>query len=121
MVALCSPQLLLQICGSRENYRYTRDLHSLHRYIGSITDTCRSAGFNPDKASPVVPLNLGYKAMLGLIEQLRLCAEVVATRTNNWQVYCLKEKGQGKKEQLGKEEWNLNSFPLTAFESVFQY
>ena len=56
--------------------------------------TCQGAGFDPDISGVTVPLNLGYKATLGLIEQLRACGEVVATRTNNWQVYCHKEKSK---------------------------
>lgn len=61
-----------------------------------IVDTCQGAGFEPDSASGIggMALNLGYKAMLGLIEQLRACAEVAATRTSNWQVYCQREKSE---------------------------
>ena len=42
----------------------------------------------------VIPLSMGYKTMLGLIEQLKACSEVAATRTNNWQTYCQKEKSK---------------------------
>ncbi len=83
----------MQICGSKENYRQTRDVHALHSYMKVIIDSCEGAGFDP-KVTPAVPLNLGYKAMLTMIEQLKACGEVAATRTNNWQVYCQKEKSK---------------------------
>lgn len=60
-----------------------------------IISTCLGAGFDPEAIATGTPLNLGYKAMLGLIEQLKACAEVTATRTNNWQAYCLEEKSEG--------------------------
>ena len=68
-----------------------------------IVSTCQGAGFDPE-AEAAVPLNLGYKAMLGLIEQLKACAEVTATRTSNWQAYCLQEKSR----QYGRTFTNPN-------------
>jgi hypothetical protein len=93
-------QLLLQICGSKENYRLTRDIHALRSYMKVITSTCQGAGFDPDTPKGV-PLNLGYKATLSLIEQLKACADVMATRTNNWQAYCLEEKSKGSLPHRG--------------------
>jgi len=97
MLLFLSLQLLLQICGSKENYRLTRDIHALKSYMKVIVDTCQGVGFDPESStagSMGVPLNLGYRAMLGLIEQLKACAEVAATRTSNWQVYCQREKSK---------------------------
>ena len=57
----------------------------------SIVDKCEGAGFDIESNSGA-PLNLGYKAMLSMIEQLKACSEVAATRTCNWQAYCQKEQ-----------------------------
>ena len=72
-----------------------------------IVEACQGAGFDPESAAAsasaaagasgvgsVVQLSMGYKTMLGLIEQLKSCAEVAATRTSNWQVYCQREKSE---------------------------
>ena len=61
-----------------------------------VMDTCQGAGFDPDGNSSGngATLNLGYKAMLNLIEQLKACGEVASMRTCNWQVYCQREKSE---------------------------
>lgn len=69
-------------------------MHALKDYMNVVMETCRGAGFEPEAGKGSLPLNLGYKSMLGLIEQLKTCGEVVATRTSNWQLYCQKEKSK---------------------------
>ncbi len=70
-----------------------------------IMEACQGAGFDPESTrgsggaavggvGGVVPLSMGYKTMLGLIEQLKACAEVATTRTGNWQSYCHTEKSK---------------------------
>ena len=62
-----------------------------------IVETCQGAGFDPESGgggAGGVALNLGYKAMLGLIEQLKACIDVATNRTSNWQVYCQREKSE---------------------------
>ena len=99
---------MLQICGSKESYRLTRDVHALKSYMKLIMEACQGAGFDPEShtgaggattaavggVGGVVPLSMGYKTMLGLIEQLKACADVASTRTSNWQVYCQQEKSK---------------------------
>jgi E3 ubiquitin-protein ligase UBR4 len=85
-------KLLLLLCGSKDSYRLTRDVHALHSFMRNIREICHSRGFNPDRNLTGIPLNLSYKSTLSLIEHLKACDEVACTRTSNWQTFCLEDK-----------------------------
>ncbi|XP_064395390.1 E3 ubiquitin-protein ligase UBR4-like isoform X5 [Halichondria panicea] len=83
-------KLLLHICGSKENYRLTRDVHALRNHLREVVGTCCTSGFNPEKHTGL-PVHMAYTSMLKVIEQLRSCEEIASSRTNNWQAFCQQE------------------------------
>jgi len=84
-------KLLLHICGSKEKYRLTRDVHALKSFMKTTREICCRGGFDPEQPTGL-PVHLPYKAMLTLIEQLKACDEIASSRTSNWQAFCLQEK-----------------------------
>ena len=75
MIAL---KLLLLICGSKDQYRQLRDLHTLETRIREII--VGKGGFDFIEGGSV---NLLYDTLIQLIEQLKSCVEVAESRTLN--------------------------------------
>lgn len=86
-------KLLLFICGSKDKYRQSRDIHSLDTHIKMIKK------YADTTSSSTVPLTgtshststavLSYDALVELTEHLRACQDVASARTGNWQQFCL--------------------------------
>ena len=55
-----------------------------------ITSICQ---IDPDSPTRV-PVHLDYKMTLRLIDQLKACDEIAASRTSNWQTFCHTEKSK---------------------------
>ncbi|XP_065346150.1 E3 ubiquitin-protein ligase UBR4 [Cloeon dipterum] len=68
-------KLLMFLCGSKDKYRQSRDLHSLEFHMGRATDLAADA--------------LAYDQLVQLMEHLKACLEVATSRPNNWQNFCL--------------------------------
>ena len=86
-------QLLLHICGSKEEYRLTRDMHALRNHMKAIMNICQIDPENPTR----MPVHLDYKMTLRLIDQLKACDEIASSRTTNWQTFCHTEKSNGER------------------------
>ena len=83
-------KLLLLICGSKEQYRQLRDLHTLETRIKEVKVTVAKGGFDVcDLENSSV--NLMYDTLIQLIEQLKSCVEVAESRTLNWQRFCMSD------------------------------
>ena len=84
-------KLLLLICGSKEQYRQLRDLHTLETRIREIKITVAKGGFDfADMENGSVSLQ--YDTLIQLIEQLKTCVEVAESRTLNWQRFCMSDE-----------------------------
>jgi E3 ubiquitin-protein ligase UBR4 len=68
-------KLLMFLCGSKEKYRQSRDLHALEFHMGRATTL---AGDSP-----------AYDQLVQLMEHLKACLEVATSRAANWQNFCL--------------------------------
>lgn len=82
-------KLLLYICGSKEKYRQLRDLHALESHVKSVEKCCVKGGLDIAVGN-THPASLPYDSLVELMEHLKACLEIAATRTGNWQRYCLK-------------------------------
>ena len=83
-------KLLLLICGSKDQYRQLRDLHTLETRIREIKIIVGKGGFDfTDFEGGSV--NLLYDTLIQLIEQLKSCVEVAESRTLNWQRFCMSD------------------------------
>lgn len=102
MMAVQSPvlrriirKLLLFICGSKEKFRQTRDIHWLDNHIGKVRRYADNSmaihlmGSANSAAAAAATSNLSYDTLVELTEHLRACQEVAAVRTGNWQRFCL--------------------------------
>lgn len=97
MMAVQSPllrriirKLLLFICGSKEKFRQTRDIHWLDTHIGMIKKYSDTAITGPTSSnSATINPVLSYDALVELTEHLRACQEIASVRTGNWQRFCL--------------------------------
>ncbi|KAJ6631770.1 Protein purity of essence [Pseudolycoriella hygida] len=81
-------KLLLYVCGSKDKYRQSRDIHSLDTHIKMIkkyNDTTITS------QSPSVQNNsvLNYDELVELTEHLKGCQDVASVRTGNWQRFCV--------------------------------
>ena len=81
-------KLLLLICGSKEQYRQLRDLHTLETRIKEVKITVAKGGFDVSDLENS-SVNLMYDTLIQLIEQLKICVEVAESRTLNWQRFCM--------------------------------
>ena len=79
-------KLLLLICGSKEQYRQLRDLHTLETRIKEVRSTVGGGS-----TAGVTNITLQYDTLIQLIEQLKACAEVAESRTLNWQRFCVSD------------------------------
>ncbi|XP_047102506.1 protein purity of essence [Schistocerca piceifrons] len=83
-------KLLLSICGTKEEYRQLRDLHSLNSHFNWIQQVCSSHGLDPQ--SPYPRCNtLPYDTLVELVEHLKACVEVASSRVGHWQTYCARD------------------------------
>lgn len=80
-------KLLLYVCGSKDKYRQSRDIHSLDTHIKMIkyNDTNMSSQLASVQNNPV----LNYDALVELTEHLKGCQDVASVRTGNWQRFCV--------------------------------
>ncbi|KAG1664196.1 E3 ubiquitin-protein ligase UBR4 [Nymphon striatum] len=85
-------KLLLFICGSKDEYRHMRDLHSLKSHMNDIKLICHQGGYgyftSTGRQSTIC---LPYDSLITLIEHVKACTEVATTRTSNWQKFCLED------------------------------
>ena len=81
-------KLLLLLCGSKEQYRQLRDLHTLETRTREVRITVGRAGTEAGETGPV---SLQYDTLIQLIEQLKACVEVAESRTLNWQKFCMSD------------------------------
>ncbi|XP_044730066.1 E3 ubiquitin-protein ligase UBR4 isoform X3 [Chrysoperla carnea] len=82
-------KLLLYICGSKEKYRQLRDLHALESHVKAVEKCCQKGGLDITVGN-LHPASLPYDSLVELMEHLKACLEIAATRTGNWQRFCLK-------------------------------
>ncbi|XP_033643062.1 E3 ubiquitin-protein ligase UBR4-like [Asterias rubens] len=84
-------KLLLFICGSKDKYRQLRDLHTLESHMRDIKSICSQNGLELDGSSSA-PITVPYDTLITLIEHLKACQEIAASRTLNWQKFCHKDE-----------------------------
>ncbi|XP_071821604.1 E3 ubiquitin-protein ligase UBR4-like isoform X2 [Apostichopus japonicus] len=84
-------KLLLFISGTKDKYRHLRDLHALESHLKDIKKICEQNGLNLSDTS-ATPLTLPYDTLIELIEHLKACQEMAASRTLNWQKFCLQDR-----------------------------
>lgn len=96
MMAVQSPllrriirKLLLFICGNKEQFRQTRDIHWLNTHINIIRKHSETAKHAFRVSGGALPNTLSYDALVELTEHLRACLEVASVRRGNWQRFCL--------------------------------
>ncbi|XP_060554667.1 E3 ubiquitin-protein ligase UBR4-like, partial [Ruditapes philippinarum] len=80
-------KLLLFISGSRERYREIRDLYSIEKNLNAVIEQCNKSGLSTSEIAPHSVI-LPYDSLLVLIEHLKACADIAASRPVNWQKYC---------------------------------
>ena len=80
-------KLLLLLCGSKDQYRQLRDLHTLETRIKEVKIIVAKGGFDFTEMDGGGSVNLLYDTLIQLIEQLKSCVEVAESRTLNWQRY----------------------------------
>ena len=78
-------KLMLFICGTKENYRELRDLHSLASHTKNVEEILERTDDDESKR-----YNLPYDTLLQLIEHLKACVDIASSRTVNWQKFCVK-------------------------------
>lgn len=95
MMAVQSPvlrriirKLLLFICGNREKFRQTRDIHWLDTHIGIVKKYSENS-MALSIVGTTTTAGLSYDTLVELTEHLRACQEVASVRTGNWQRFCL--------------------------------
>ncbi|XP_078604123.1 E3 ubiquitin-protein ligase UBR4-like isoform X2 [Branchiostoma floridae x Branchiostoma japonicum] len=84
-------KLMLYLCGSKEKYRQLRDLHALQSHMGQVKELCEEGGFKKDGLQTAV-ISLPYDKLIIMMDHLKACTEVAATRTSNWQTFCHQDK-----------------------------
>ena len=86
-------KLLLLICGTKDQYRQLRDMHTLETRIKEVKITVAKGGFDfSDMSGSAVGVSLQYDTLIQLIEQLKTCVEVAESRTLNWQRFCVSDE-----------------------------
>lgn len=90
-------KVLLTVCGSKDNYRLSRDLYYLANRIDVIKAMCVEKGFDlllleATDSTTTLPthLNLPYDLLISVVEHLKMCMEVATQRTSNWQEFCFR-------------------------------
>ena len=83
-------KLLLLICGSKDQYRQLRDLHTLETRIREIKIAVGKGGFDFTDFEGG-SISLLYDTLIQLIEQFKSCVEVAESRTLNWQRFCMND------------------------------
>ncbi|XP_061716898.1 protein purity of essence isoform X2 [Cydia pomonella] len=71
-------KLLLLLCGTRDRYRHTRDVHALDTHLNA--------------AKALLQTDPAYDRLVQLMDHLKACAEIVSARTGNWQHTCATER-----------------------------
>ncbi|XP_073958584.1 E3 ubiquitin-protein ligase UBR4-like [Choristoneura fumiferana] len=71
-------KLLLLLCGTRDRYRHTRDVHALDTHLSA--------------ARVLLQTDPAYDKLVQLMDHLKACAEIVSARTGNWQHTCATER-----------------------------
>jgi E3 ubiquitin-protein ligase UBR4 len=83
----------LLICGTKDQYRQLRDMHTLETRIKEVKITVAKGGFDfSDMSGSAVGVSLQYDTLIQLIEQLKTCVEVAESRTLNWQRFCVSDE-----------------------------
>ena len=67
-------KLLLLVCGSKDQYRHLRDMHTLETSMTCVKNIV-SKGSDLQLGEPS-SINLQYDDLIHLIEQLKACVEV---------------------------------------------
>ena len=81
------------ICGTKDQYRQLRDMHTLETRIKEVKITVAKGGFDfSDMSGSAVGVSLQYDTLIQLIEQLKTCVEVAESRTLNWQRFCVSDE-----------------------------
>lgn len=83
-------KLLLFICGSKEKYRYHRDLHALKKHLQGVIACCVRGGYESIQ-DVHHSLSLNYDIQVDLVEHLKSCLEIAVNRTGNWQKFCIQQ------------------------------
>ncbi|XP_019625025.1 PREDICTED: E3 ubiquitin-protein ligase UBR4-like [Branchiostoma belcheri] len=86
-------KLMLYLCGSKEKYRQLRDLHALQSHMGQVKELCEEGGFKKNGLQTAV-ISLPYDKLIVMMDHLKACTEVAATRTSNWQTFCHQDKSK---------------------------
>ncbi|KAL4218587.1 perineurial glial growth [Mactra antiquata] len=81
-------KLLMFISGSRDRYRAIRDIYSIEKNLTLVTQQCEQNGLTMTGDTTPHSLILPYDSLLVLIEHLKACSDIAASRPINWQNYC---------------------------------
>ncbi|XP_057290056.1 E3 ubiquitin-protein ligase UBR4-like isoform X1 [Hydractinia symbiolongicarpus] len=84
-------KLLLALCGSKEKYRYVKDLHNLRSHLSNLRELLQLSGITLDDL-PSRNVLLTYEETVSLTENINGCIDIAASRNDNWQSFCKKEK-----------------------------
>ncbi|XP_053374330.1 E3 ubiquitin-protein ligase UBR4-like [Mercenaria mercenaria] len=72
-------KLLLFISGSRDRYREICDLYFIEKNLNAVIEQCNKSGLSTTELAPHSVI-LPYDSLLVLIEQLKACADIAASR-----------------------------------------
>ena len=81
-------KLLLFHCGSKEKYRQCRDLLTIETHFKDVKKLTLDHGLDSALEGNHDGLVLPYDDLVIVMEHLKVCLDVAATRTANWQLYC---------------------------------
>ena len=81
-------KLLLFHCGSKEKYRQCRDLLTIETHFRDVKKLALEHGLDSTLDGNHDGLVLPYDDLVIVMEHLKVCLDVAATRTANWQLYC---------------------------------
>ena len=86
-------KLLLFHCGSKEQYRQVRDVHTLETHFRDVRQLVTEHGFDAALEGKPDGLVLPYDELVNVMEHLKVCLDMASTRTANWQLFCQQHNG----------------------------
>ncbi|VDP15073.1 unnamed protein product, partial [Soboliphyme baturini] len=81
-------QLLMLICGSKENYRMVRDVNTCGFHIRAVLLLYKRFLSPSASTSSISPSPPNYSFLNEMVQHLKTCIEIASSRIGSWQQYC---------------------------------
>ncbi|XP_047134256.1 E3 ubiquitin-protein ligase UBR4 isoform X2 [Hydra vulgaris] len=83
-------KLLLALCGTKEKYRFVKDLHNIRSRLACLKSVLQMTGTTGNE-SITKNISLSYEETVTLTEQISACIDIATARNENWLLFCKKE------------------------------